>query len=70
MSLSGMDPFLGSDTTAEVALHNKRKIIGFEIKEESTLNYPNKIAITSLKQKPTRISTFVKMLNKFPSLVL
>lgn len=29
-----MDPFIGSGTTAEVALKYKRKIIGFEIKKE------------------------------------
>ena len=29
-----MDPFIGSGTTAEVALKYKRKVIGFEIKKE------------------------------------
>jgi DNA modification methylase len=47
-----LDPFMGSGSTAEVAIKLKRKVIGFEIKKEYCDIIVNRIKSMDLRIEP------------------
>jgi len=57
-----LDPFMGSGTTAEVCMNNKRKSIGFEIREDYCQTIVNRL---EAKIKAEKIKALAPMLFDF-----